>query len=110
MTDQRKHPCPNCGRPVGFEYIEVAAGKCQLWRWFLYCNDTNKIPPRTVADCFRYATHRIIELEAKVADQADQLKAAQRSLSRHHEAVHARDRVSGLVPAADMFPDDARIE
>lgn len=78
--------CPNCGRPIGVEYVDVEQGKCQLWRWFNECGG-QRPAPRTVSDCFAQASRRIRELEARVADLEQTKNAAQSALRRRHAAA-----------------------
>ncbi len=103
MTHQRagKPPCPNCGRPMGFEYVTVEKGKCQLWRVKNEHHSNADIDPGTSSDCFTHTWHRITALEARVADLEASKRAAQRSLGRHHDSTRKSDA---------MFPDNARIE
>lgn len=100
MKNADKPPCPNCGRPMGFEYQIVEAGKCQLWRVLKECPQI-EVNPTTVRDCFTETTIRLAAIRDTVADLNAAKKAAQRALDRHHEAKRA---------AADPFPDNARIE
>ena len=96
----KQEPCPNCGRPIGFEYVAVEEGKCQLWRCF---NEDNHRAPSlaSVADCFMVTAKRIRGLTTQLVETEKAKQAAQRALSRHH----AREAV-----ASDPFPDNARIE
>jgi len=100
MTRERSD-CPHCGRPMGFEYVPVEPGKCQLWRWM---NESDiGLSSETLRDCFAHTTRRINGLAAALADAQAVAKAAQRALSRHHDAARA-----ALNPGE--FPNGARIE
>lgn len=92
--------CPHCGRPMGFEYREVEAGVCHLWRLI---NEPigPTIAARTITDCFTHTSRRLRELAAELADTKVKLAGAQRALSRHHAAEVAKD---------EPFRDGARIE
>jgi len=93
-------PCPNCGRPIGFEYVAVEQGKCQLWRWIADGYDLDKADRRTITDCFALTSRRIKELVRVFDETRTSLKAAQSALSRHHDAENA---------VAEPFRDGARI-
>lgn len=94
----QRTPCPHCLRPMGFEYRDVEAGVCHLWRQM---NESTQVSPRALADCFGHTSRRLRELEAKIADTEQRLKAAQRALSRHHDRE---------VTQVEPFRDGARIE
>lgn len=124
VTDRKDDPCPNCGRPRGYEYVPVETGRCQLWR---VIESTSSVSQRTVADCFELTAKRIRDLEAKATDAVSSKTAAQRALSRQHastierlkmfelcihdllkrDCAKCRDK-PGAISAA--FPDNARIE
>lgn len=92
--------CPHCGRPMGFEYRAVEKDKCQLWRWF-HEGGERDLSPRTIADCFGLTSRRLKALTDELEDTRATLRAAQRALSRRHDAATA---------ATEPFRDGARIE
>lgn len=110
MTKKEHPPCPNCGRSIGFEYVDVEPGKCQLWRWLNEGGADNSPAPRTVSDCFANTSRRIRELQAKIAELEESKKAAQRALSRRHTAAVDAALPEPVRRMRDMFPDGARIE
>lgn len=97
----KTEPCPNCGRPIGFEYTDTEAGKCQLWRHLNEHAATSKTSMRTIADCFAHTSRRIRDLEAKVGVLETGKRAAQAALSRHHAARYVK---------IEPFRNNARIE
>jgi len=108
VSGEAKPDCPNCGRPIGYEYTDVEQGKCQLWRWFNSCSgNLDRVPQRTLSDCFGMS-RRIRELSAKLAETEASRRAAQSSLGRHHTAASVQKVEE--ESKQDMFPDGARIE
>ena len=94
----RSVTCPNCGRPMCFEYrIEVA--KCQLWR--IMSEGCGIVDDRIVADCFARTSQRIRELKLQRDEAEMKARSAQRALARHHEQQAKTD---------EPFRDGARIE
>src|SRR5690606_30428960 len=81
----RSVPCPNCGRPMGFEYRAVEPDVCQLWRHMNECPGS-LVEPRTVDDCFRRTTSRLHQLEYEVRELELVRRQAQRALERRHHA------------------------
>lgn len=81
----RSVPCPNCGRPMGFEYRTAEDKVCQLWRYRNECPGS-LIEPATVNDCFRRTTSRLHRLQAEVRELEQNRRAAQQALDRRHAA------------------------
>lgn len=97
MSQHELTRCPNCGRTENDGYGADPA-TCELWA---HLRKGYALTTTLFGDCFRHTTKRVNALLEVNRDRTAALTAAQKALSRHHEAEAKK---------TDPFPDNARIE